>query len=42
VGRHSFYQCKENEPRFLYPVPYIIYDMYAYDFERKVWRYVPS
>ncbi|MDR0673279.1 MAG: macro domain-containing protein [Zoogloeaceae bacterium] len=37
LGLLGFYGCKENNPHFAYPVPYVIYDMYFYDFEGKTW-----
>ncbi|MDR0673275.1 MAG: hypothetical protein LBF93_06385 [Zoogloeaceae bacterium] len=42
LGHSTIYACEKNAPRFSYPVPYIIYDRYLYDFERKTWNYQPS
>jgi hypothetical protein len=38
LGVLSYYRC-DGYPELFYPVPYIVYDFYHYDFERNVWNY---
>ena len=40
---HAFYYPRENQaPNFFYGVTYEPFAVYAYDFERQAWEYIPD
>ncbi|MDR3157932.1 MAG: hypothetical protein LBU11_02750 [Zoogloeaceae bacterium] len=39
---YGSYACQEAQPILIYTTPFNGFDRYRYDFERKVWNYVPD